>query len=174
MRFTDREIAAYVIANAVRAVRDNDHRKYYFEFGTTDEKEHWMLLVMSKFSALSANKPTGGSLYKDRNKMFHRLNYYSDLDTFGQTIGDTFRNQKHAQTVFWPLVKEVLEENAHMVSDIARHARLHYYLDITNELEPSIRLKDRSLLTVTEHYHNGILHRSKKNVTSLRIVNNSS
>tara|TARA_A100000171_G_C2129549_1_gene145776 strand:- start:589 stop:1113 length:525 start_codon:yes stop_codon:yes gene_type:complete len=172
MRFTDKEIAAYVIANAVRAIRDNDRRTYYFEFGTTDEEEHWMLLVMSKYSSPTASKPVGGSLYKDRNKMFHRINYYSDIDTFGQSIADTFRNQKHASTAFWTLVEEVLANNSVRIGEIARQARLHYYLDITDELEPSITLKPGSLFSVIDHYHNSIVHRSQDNVTLFRVINN--
>lgn len=173
MRFTDREISAYVIANVVRAIRDNDRRTYYFEFGTTDEEEHWMLLVMSKYSSPTASKPVGGSLYKDRNKMFHRINYYSDLDTFGQSIEDTFRNQKHAPTAFWPLVEEVLENNSVRVTEIARQARLHYYLDITDELEPSIKLISGTLSPVMDHYYNSGVHRSRQNVTPLKIVSNT-
>ena len=173
MRFTDREISAYVIANAVRAIRDNDRRKYYYEFGTTDEDEHWILLVMSKYSSPTASKPIGGSLYKDRNKMFHRINYYSDLDTFGQTIADTFLNQKHAPTAFWPLVEEVLANNSLRVSDIARQARLHYYLDITDELEPNIKLISGSMYPVMDHYHNSTVHRSQENITPLRIVSDT-
>lgn len=170
MRFTDREVSTFVIANAVRAIRDNDRRKYYFEFGTTDEDEHWILLVMSKYSSSTASKPIGGSLYKDRNKMFHRINYYSDLDTFGQTIADTFRNQKHAPTAFWPLVEEVLADNSFKVCDIARQAKLHYYLDITDELEPNIKLKEGSLFPVIDHYRNSVVNRSQDNVTPFRVI----
>ena len=177
MRFSDREIAAYVIANAVRAIRDNDRKKYYFEFGTTDEDEHWMLLVMSKYSAPTASKPIGGSLYKDRNRMFHRLNYYSDFDTFGQTIKDTFRNQKNAQTAFWPLIEIVLKANGTHISDIARQARRHYYIDVADELEPNIKFANNSFAPVYDHYHNTPLVKvfdTKKTNTPLRLVTDTS
>lgn len=139
MRFTNEEIVLYVIAQATRMVRDKDRLSYSFKFGSTDEKEHWMLCHQYKWRMPAHPEYHRGCLYKDRLGRLTRQNHYRTGFHKGSQIKDVFSG-KHYSQAFWPLVKMQFELNKDRTEVLADQVLNNHILDLTYSNEPYIEL----------------------------------
>ena len=153
MRLTDEEIVSYAIANGVRSIRDNDLNTYYFLFGTTDEKEHWMRTTMYGNAGDSKSQFIGGCVLKDVNGRFSRLTFHQTSIRDGDfTFRSTYKNHELPQPQFIRLIEHALELNAHQIPHLAQQIRDMFVLDLTYKTEPYIELLSTSWDASFEFY----------------------
>ena len=138
MRFTDKEIVLYAIANAIRGIRDNDPSPYIFLMGTTDEEDHWIRMVKYVPGKVGYYGNVGGCVFKEANGRIYRQNYHQTMIDGDKSLEGLYTTSAQVQKSFMPLVYTALRYNEYQIELLAQQVRLGFVLDLKYQIEPYI------------------------------------
>jgi hypothetical protein len=170
MRFEAEEIVLYGIANAIRCLRDADDNRYMFQFGTTDESEHWMSAYRVSNDMFGSQRAAylgslRGTLLKSNTGMFSRLNFHQTAFDRADRLEDLYKKTKTSQKSFWPLVMAAFEFNKHQIDFLATQISRGYILDLSYTMEPYIEFSPEGFDRAADFFVHTSVPQNSGNVT---------